>query len=124
MNAVAKIKLGLGGLAALAAEWLLIRFPLFGLHGMNDWPWLLFLADVIAVVIAGLLGAKWVVLGTLLGYLGGFFCGVIFDFPIKGDPCNGTTGWVVWTCVFLAGIAVGAVAPAAIALISKKKRAE
>lgn len=109
MELRAKLKLGLGGLAVLAAEWLLIRFPLLGLHGMRDWPWVLFIVGLIAVVIAGALGAKWAVLGTLAGYLGGFFCGVIFNFP--GRTPGATVGWAVWTCVFLAGIVVGAVAP-------------
>lgn len=110
MNAKKRLTLALGGAVILAAEWALVRFPLIGLHGMFEWPWDLFMVGLIAVVIAGALGAKWTVLGTLAGYLVGFFCGVILDFPIKGDPCYRTTGWIVWTCVFLAGIVVGAVA--------------
>ncbi|MBD5084296.1 MAG: hypothetical protein HDT33_04320 [Clostridiales bacterium] len=104
MDVKKRLTLALGGAAILAAEWLLVRFPLFGLHGMTQWPWILFLTGLIAAVFAGALGAKWAVLGTLAGYLIGFFCGVIFNIP---GPNGTTRGWFVWMCVFLAGILLG-----------------
>ena len=103
-----RLALTLGGAAILAAEWALVRFPLLDLHWMIEWPWDLFMVGLITVAIAGALGAKWAVLGTLAGYLIGFFCGVIFDFPAPSpNPCNERSGWAVWTCVFLAGIVLG-----------------
>ena len=99
-----RLALTLGGMAVLAAEWALVRFPLLDLHGMFEWPWDLFLVGLIAVVIAGALGAKWAVLGTLAGYLIGFFCGVIFNIPGPNDTRQGP---LVWMCVFLAGIVLG-----------------
>lgn len=113
MEAKKRLTLALGGLAALTAEWALVRFLLFGLHGMMQWPWLLFLLGLIFVAAAGALGAKWVVLGTLAGYLIGFFCGVIFNGP--GKTPGTTMGWWVWICVYLAGIAVGIAASAVLA---------
>ena len=113
MDAKRRLALTLGGLAVLAAEWALVRFPLFGLHGMKDWPWILFLVGLIVVAIAGASGAKWAVFGTQAGYLAGFFCGVIF----------GTTmDWWVWTCVLLAGIVLGTVA--SIIFAARKKKVE
>lgn len=105
MEVKKRLALTLGGAVILAAEWALVRYPLLGLHGMFEWPWDLFMVGLIAVVIAGASGAKWAVLGTLAGYLIGFFCGIMFNFPGR-DP--GTRmGWAVWTCVFLAGIVLG-----------------
>ena len=101
MGVKKRLALTLGGLAVLAAEWALVRFPLFGLHRMKDWPWILFIFGLIVVAIAGASGAKWVIFGTLAGYPAGFFCGEILDYPDK------TMDWWVWTCVFLAGILLG-----------------
>lgn len=115
-NTRKRLLLTLCGLAVLAAEWLLVRFPLLGLHGMRDWPWILFVIGLIAVVVSGALGAKWTVLGTLVGYLGGFFCGLISNIP---GPNDTTQGWVVWACIFLAGILLGIAAPVIIPLVSK-----
>ena len=114
VNVKKRLALTLGGLAVLAAEWALVRFPLFGLHMMKDWPWILFILGLIVVAIAGASGAKWVIFGTLAGYLAGFFCGVILDYPGK------TMDWWVWTCVFLAGIVLGIAA--SIILTMRKKR--
>ena len=118
MNAKEKLALTLGGAVILAAEWLLVRFPLLGLHGMKEWPGDLFIAGLIAAVIAGVLGAKWAVLGTLAGYLIGFFCGVVFNIP---GPNNTRQGPFVWACVFLAGILLGFAASVIISLVSKRK---
>lgn len=112
-----RLTLALGGAILLAAEWALVRFPLFGLHHMADWPWLLFIVGLIAAVIGGLLGAKWTVAGTLAGYPVGFACGMIFDLP--GRIPGATIGWWVWTCVFLAGILLGTAASVVSALRRK-----
>lgn len=120
MEAKKRLTLALGGAAVLAAEWALVRFPLFGLHGMKEWPTDLLLFGLIAAVAAGALGAKWAVFGTLAGYLAGFFCGVMFNYP--GKTPGTRMGWWVWTCVFLAGIALG-IAASIIFAIRKKKTA-
>lgn len=104
MDAKKRLTLDLGGAVILAAEWLLVRFPLLGLHGMYEWPWDLFIVGLIAVAIAGALGAKWAVLGTLTGYLVGFFCGIVFNIP---GPNNTRLGPFIWACVFLDGILLG-----------------
>ena len=118
MNLKQRLTPLLGGAAILTAEWLLVRFPLFGLHGMMSWPWDLFLVGLAAVVIAGALGAKWTVLGTLAGYLTGFFCGVIFDIP---GHHGATQGPFIWACVFLAGVLLGIAASVIIPLVSKRR---
>lgn len=119
MNMKKRLILLLGGAAILMAEWLLVRFPLFGLHGMIGWPFDLFLVGLIAVIIAGALGAKWTVLGTLAGYLIGFFCGEIFD--ISSSDGYHTQGPSIWACVFLAGILLGIAASVIIPLVTKRR---
>lgn len=123
MNMKKRLILLLGGAAILMAEWLLVRFPLFGLHGMSGWPFDLFLVGLIAVVIAGALGAKWTVLGTLAGYLIGFFCGEIYDILGPDPYCCHSQGPFIWACVFLAGILLGIAASVIIPLVSKRKAA-
>lgn len=119
MDIKKRLALTLSGAAILTAEWLLVRFPLLDLHGMKEWPWDLFVIGLIAVVIAGALGAKWAALGAVTGYLTGFFCGVIFNFP--GPAPDTTAGWAVWTFVFLAGILLGIAASVIIPIVSKRK---
>ena len=104
MDVKKRLTLALGGAAILAAEWLLIRFPLFGLHWMKEWPLDLLIVGLVAVAVAGILGAKWAVLGTLAGYLTGFFCGLIYNPP---GPNGTRLGPLVWMFVFLAGILLG-----------------
>lgn len=118
MKRTKRLTLALGGLAALTAEWALVRFPLFGLHGMKEWSMDLLFFGLTVVAAAGALGAKWAVLGTLAGYLVGFFCGVIFNYP--GKTPDTRMGWWVWTCVYLAGIALGIAA--SVILMARKKR--
>ncbi len=45
---------GLLSLIGLAVGYLVLRYPLFSLHGMKDWPFVLFIAGIIIISISGL----------------------------------------------------------------------
>jgi transcriptional regulator with XRE-family HTH domain len=88
---------------------LLCRFAFFGLHGNKDWPMLLLVVGLAVVIVAALLDMRKLMTFTVVGYIGSFALGIIFN--VEGvDPGGGTTNnwWVIWTASFAAMIFVGA----------------
>ncbi len=103
----------------LTGSYLVLRYPLFFLHGMKQWPLALFLAGVIIVVISGLvLSRKILPLFTLAGYVVGFIFGCIFQFDYGPDYNRLNSFWMIWTCIYFAAILAGI---AAEVICSKRK---
>lgn len=99
---------GLLSLVVLAGEYLAVRFPLFSLHRMKDWPLFLLLFGVIIVAISGLaFGGRLLPALTAVGYMAGFIAGFLFQFDY-GRELNSM--WVIWTCVYLTVIFIGVIA--------------
>ena len=64
-------------LILLAAYWF-IRYPLFKLHGMIQWPFLLAVVAVVICCICIFIQNKTLPLFTASGYILGFVAGVLF----------------------------------------------
>ena len=94
----------------LLAEFLLCRFAFFGLHGMKEWPLDLLLAGLVVVTMSLITKKQVIAWFTSIGYLVGFFVGVLFH--SEGfDPGGGRTDnlWQIWTVTFMACIVIGAI---------------
>ncbi len=106
-----KRKVGLLSLIGLAGGYLVLRYPLFSLHGMKDWPFVLFIVGTITISISGfVLGKKVIPVLTLVGYIVGFILGYIFQFDYGPDGLGLNSMWIIWTCVYLVTILIGFIA--------------
>ncbi len=104
-TAIEKRKAGAVSLLALTAEYLILRYPLFKLHGMMDWPWILFLTGIVVIAVSGLVkGKKALPVLTAAGYIVGFFLGYLFQFDY-GRELNSL--WIIWTVCYAAAILAG-----------------
>ncbi|MCI8631920.1 MAG: hypothetical protein HFE64_00320 [Lachnospiraceae bacterium] len=87
-------------LLILCAGFLLCRYVFLELHGMHDWPLVLFIFSLFAIGLAFLLKTKKAPVFISLAYLAGFAAGLVFQ--TNGvDPGGGHTNnlWLIWTAV-------------------------
>ena len=98
--------------AALYLSYLLFRYPLFGLHGMSQWTFILLMFGLIVIGIAALKNARSVMVCVVAGYLIGFVLHLIFGreyWIAAGDDLliPKHNGWWIWTIAYLLFIAAG-----------------
>lgn len=102
-------------LIGLTGAYLGFRYPLLILHGMKEWPLILFLVGALVISISGLvLGQKVLPILTFLGYVLGFAAGYIFQ---RDSGVGLNNMWIIWSGVSLLAILVGGVVE-----IFRKKR--
>ena len=89
-------------LAFLIVAWILIRYPLFSLHGMKDWPFFLLAVSILGTILSFVLKTKITPLLISFSYIAGFFIAYIFQ-KDGTDPGGGRTNnlWLIWTFVIL-----------------------
>jgi len=108
---------GIIALLLLVIAFLVIRFPLLNLHGMKDWPLILFIISATICFFAIIFGANALAVTTTLGYIAGFIFGYFFQ------ETNVETGqnslWFIWTIVLVIAILIGI-----IIVIYKTKKAK
>lgn len=96
---------GIFSLFGLTMAYFLIRYPLFSLHGMKQWPLILFYAGAVVIAAAGLIfGKKILPLTTLAGYAAGFLAGYFFR---SGGTPGHSDLWIIWTGVYLGAMILG-----------------
>lgn len=103
----------------LCAGFAVIRYFLFDLHGMKQWPLILFIFGIAVIGTAFFANAKRVSLFTALAYSAAFAAGAVFR--TEGvDAGGGKTDslWMIWTIVFACCIAVSLAAE----IISARKK--
>ncbi len=96
------IILHLVSLGILCAGYVLTRYILFDLHGMKQWPLVLFVCGIVVIGVSFLAKAKQVPVFMALSYIGGFFVGAIFQTDGL-DAGGGRTNnlWIIWAVVFV-----------------------
>lgn len=87
----------------LAGAWAVVRFAFFDAHGMKDWPAVLAVVGLVALILTWV--TRTPILGYVVpvGYLVGYAIGEVLG--TEGtDPGGGrtSTGWWLWTVGFLA----------------------
>lgn len=99
---------GAASLAGLLGAYLVLRYPLFFLHGMKDWPLVLFAAGAVVILFSSFsFGCKMLPFFTVFGYMIGFILGYIFQMSSNAGLNN---LWVIWTCAALGSVLLGAAA--------------
>ena len=82
-------------LISLISMYLIIRYPLFSLHGMKDWPFILFCANAVIIVIASMVFYKQKLpIFVTSAYAISFVIGYLFQFDY-GHGLNSM--WIIWT---------------------------
>ena len=82
-------------LISLISMYLIIRYPLFSLHGMKDWPFILFGANAVIIVIASMVFYKQKLpIFVTSAYANSFVIGYLFQFDY-GHGLNSM--WIIWT---------------------------
>ena len=90
-----KDKTGTISLISLISMYLIIRYPLFSLHGMKDWPFILFCANAVIIVIASMVFYKQKLPSFVTSaYAISFVIGYLFQFDY-GHGLNSM--WIIWT---------------------------
>lgn len=104
----------------LCAGYVLTRYVFLDLHGMKQWPLILFVCGLIVIGISFIAKAKRVSLFTALSYIAGFAVGAIFQ--TDGLDAGGTKTnnlWIIWTVVFICTTLVSILAEL---ILAKKKK--
>lgn len=98
----------LGEAVCLIISYLVCRFGLFSLHGMKDWPNILFAVGMVMLLISLAPGMHFLGIGTAVGYLLGFLIGFVFQSD-GFDPGGGRTNnlWKIWMFGYLTVLLIG-----------------
>ena len=102
-----EMKIALLSLGVLAIGFVVIRFPLFQLHGMKQWPFVLMLLCLTVIIISFMLKTKITSIACSFSYIIGFFIAYIFQtdgIDIGGGKTNNL--WIIWTVIVIMTIAV------------------
>ena len=102
----------------LTLFYLIIRYPLFALHGMKQWPLVLYLIGIVLTVVPGLLAGRHTLpVIACLSYVSGFFAAYLTQSDY-GEGLNNL--WIIWTFVFLGASLAGVVLDIAAARVSRR----
>ena len=110
-------------LISLLIGFLVIRFFLFGLHGMKQWPFTLFAAAAVVCAVGALVKAYFTACITAAGYIIGFAIALNFA-KTTLDAGGGALSnlWFIWLIVVLICIVMGIFTDIYIGLNRKKRR--
>jgi hypothetical protein len=113
-----KILWGVSMIGLLAISYWLCRFVFFGIHGMKQWPNMLAIVGLITIVIASTGGRRLLSVATIVGYIGGFVLGMIFNTDGVDQGGGGTNNaWKIWGTVFICSILISII----LGFISKQR---
>ncbi len=118
-NTIKRIIWTVISLFILSMGFLLCRYAFFNLHGMIQFPFLLFVFGLIVICIAAVFNGKIIMISTALGYTVSFFIGVLFQtewIDSHGTIYNNL--WIWWELMTLFFVCVGVTWE----MINKKKK--
>ena len=99
--------IGILSMIAVAGCYLVVRYPLFGLHGMKEFPLLLCVVGELLIFLTGLVRKNKVLPPIIaLGYIIGFAAGTLFGYDY-GEGLNNL--WIIWLWCFITIVLVGVV---------------
>ncbi len=105
---------GLLSIVGITVAYLILRFPLFWMHGMKQWPLVLFIIGVVVITIAGVVFSKKVLpIMTAIGYILTYLIAYLLQFDY-GIGLNSM--WIIWTCCYIFIIVIGIV----LSIVGKK----
>ncbi|MCR4671769.1 MAG: hypothetical protein K5637_00840 [Lachnospiraceae bacterium] len=94
----------------LVIGFILIRYPLFRLHGMIQWPLILAIICLAVIIVSFVTKAVITPVSASVSYIIGFFLGYIFQSD-GYDPGGGRTNnlWIIWTMIIIVTIIVSSI---------------
>ena len=97
-------------LCILSLGFILTRYVFFGIHGMKQWPEILFIVGLIIWGISFVVKAKTVPICLALSHIIGFVAGVIFQTDgVDAGGARTNNLWIIWTLVYICGIGLSIV---------------
>ncbi|MCL1863413.1 MAG: hypothetical protein FWF78_07600 [Defluviitaleaceae bacterium] len=98
--------------AALGVGYYLCGFVFLYLHGMGQWPFILFVFGLIVLFISVVLNGRKIMIFIPLGYVAGFAVGMVLPWEVfrlapDGEWYYFDQSWVAWTVTYLIFMAVG-----------------
>lgn len=97
-------------LCILSLGFILTRYIFFDIHGMKQWPEILFIVGLIIWGISFVAKAKTVPICLALSHIIGFVAGVIFQTDgVDAGGARTNNLWIIWTLVYICGIGFGVV---------------
>ena len=110
-------------LGLLCIGFVLCRYVFFDIHGMKQWPVILFGIGIIAMVISFILNGKIAPICIAFSYIAGFVVGIIFQTDgIDSGGARTNNLWIIWTEVFICLTLIGIIYDKFISTIKKKIR--
>jgi drug/metabolite transporter (DMT)-like permease len=107
------LRWALGAALALAAGYILCGHVFLFLHGMGQWPIILFVVGLIVIGIAAISNRQKVMMLVVAGYVVGFAAGMLLNWdthhPYRAPGVYTNNNWLIWTAVYLVFIGVGIV---------------
>ena len=100
----------------------LIRYVLFDLHGMKQWPLTMFLLGAVVVSISCGMGARLIPMIAAVSYPTSFLLGMLLQSDSvdpSGAPSNNL--WLIWAGTYITMILIGAFIEWAITLKKRKE---
>lgn len=97
----------------LVFSYVLVKYMLFSMHGMKQWPFILMIITLPEVILGICLNRKVFPWFASCSYGAGFFFALLFH-SRSVDPGGGTTDnlWIIWTIAVLAIMVAGLAAEA------------
>lgn len=104
------VMLHLLSLCVLCLGFVLCRYVFFEMHGMKQWPELLFIVALVSLAVSFFAKAKTTPLLISLGYIVGFVVGVMFQTDgMDAGGAKTNSLWMIWALVFVCLIVIGMV---------------
>ncbi len=98
---------GILSLIVMVGSYLVVRYLLFGLHGMKEFPLVLWVVGVFLIILTGLVKKNKVIPPIIaLGYIIGFAVGALFGYDY-GEGLNNL--WIIWLWCFVTIVLVGVI---------------
>ena len=97
---------------AISAEYLIIQYPLFELHGMGEWPFDVMIFGAAVISVAACFDLKRLMISASVGYFPSFFAGRAVGSRMLVNSHDGLptdTVWIWFAVFFLVAILLGIV---------------
>ena len=97
---------------AISAEYLIIQYPLFELHGMGEWPFDVMIFGAAVISVAACFDLKRLMISASVGYFPSFFAGMAVGSRMLVNSHDGLptdTVWIWFAVFFLVAILLGIV---------------
>lgn len=109
---VKKVLLWILCVLAISAEYLIIQYPLFELHGMGEWPFDVMIFGAAVISVAACFDLKRLMISASVGYFPSFFAGRAVGSRMLVNSHDGLptdTVWIWFAVFFLVAILLGIV---------------